>query len=150
MNDLPGIFAGCEVTMYFKITLEDGTVADTNFDEEPITFIVGDGTIHEGLELALMGQVKGKKESIKIGPEIAFGYADDEAIVTMPKSDFPKEMDITEGSVISFTTPNGEEVPGIILEDLGDEYKVDLNHPLAGHELDFEYEILNIKSLLSR
>lgn len=138
------IQSGCAVSLFYRIKFEDGTVVDSNFDEEPLEFTIGDGTVDEVFELVLMAQKAGTRESIKIGPETGFGYTDETAIVNMPKSDFPAELEVTVGSVISFDAPNGDEVPGIIVDELDNEYKVDLNHPFAGHELDFEYEILTV------
>lgn len=145
MTELVKVQPGCRVSLFYSIKFEDGTLADSNFDEEPLEFTMGDGTLQEGFELALLGQQQGTRESIKIGPEAGFGFADEEAVVMMPKSDFPEDMQIEVGSVISFDTPGGEEIPGVITEILENEYEVDLNHPFAGHELDFEYEILAIE-----
>ncbi len=133
------------VVLHYRILLEDGTVAESTLDAEPIEFVMGDGTLESGVELALYGKVKGEKEKIKIGPEIAYGYPDEDLKVKMAKTDFPDEMQVKPGMIISFTTPSGEEIAGAILEDLGDGFTVDLNHPLAGHEFDFEFEVIDIK-----
>ena len=63
----------------------------------------------------------------------------------MPRSEFPAEMQLEAGLIISFTTPSGEEVPGAIQEVKDDEVVVDFNHPLAGNEIIFDVEILEIK-----
>jgi len=144
MNDENKIAQGSTVVLHFTLTLEDGTVAETSRDGDPYEFVVGDGSLHPGMELALIGKLNGESESIKIGPEIAFGFPDEEAIMELPRADFPDDIPPEPGNVIMFTVPSGEEVPGVVLEDLGDMIKMDFNHPLAGHELDFDFEILDV------
>ena len=136
---------GSEVTMHFSLTLEDGTVADATIDGEPMTFTMGDGTMVEGLEMVLYGLKVGDKQSLSIDPRDTFGFPDEENIHTLPRSEFSDEMKIEEGMIIGFSTPSGDEIPGAILEIGEDEVKVDFNHPLAGHEVVFTVEILDIK-----
>ena len=137
---------GSEVVMHFSIELEDGTLVDsTREDNQPIEFVMGDGTFLEGLELALYGLKQGEKQSLKIGPENTYGFPDDENIHTMERSVFPEEMKLAPGVIVGFDTPSGEELPGTILKVEDEKVKVDFNHPLAGHEIDFEVEIIAIK-----
>ena len=63
----------------------------------------------------------------------------------MPRSEFPADMPLEPGLIVGFTTPSGEEVPGAIQEIKGDDVVVDFNHPLAGHEVIFDVEILEVK-----
>lgn len=135
---------GSEVLMHFTLSLQDGTVADTTRDGEPLRFVMGDGTLIEGLELALYGLSEGEQQCIIIGPRDAFGFPDEDNIHTMPRSEFPKDLQLEVGQIIGFSTPSGEDVPGAIMELKDDEVVVDFNHPLAGHEIVFEVEILEI------
>lgn len=136
---------GCEVTMHFTLALEDGTVADASIDGEPMTFSMGDGTLVEGLEMVLYGLKAGDKQSLSIDPRDTFGFPDPDNIHTLPAANFPDDLNIEEGMIIGFNTPSGEEVPGAIMEIKDDEVKVDFNHPLAGHEVVFTVEIIDIK-----
>ena len=136
---------GSEVLMHFTLSLADGTVADSTDEGEPLRFVMGDGTLIEGLELVLYGLKKGDRQCLSIDPRDAFGFPDEENIHTMPRSEFPAEMQLEAGLIISFTTPSGEEVPGAIQEVKDDEVVVDFNHPLAGNEIIFDVEILEIK-----
>lgn len=145
MNDSLKITEGSSVVIHFTLTLEDGTVAETSRDGDPYEFVVGDGSLNQGLELALMGKVCGEQESIVIGPDIAFGYPDEEAIMELPKADFPEDVPPKPGNVIMFTVPSGEEIPGVVMEDLGEMVKMDFNHPFAGHDLNFDFEIIDVK-----
>ena len=145
VNDEVAIYHGSEVLMHFTITLEDGTVAETTQGEEPLRFVMGDETLIEGLELALFGLKAGDKQSLKIGPETAYGYPDPENVQTMSRTDFPDDMDLNPGLIISFALPDGEEYPGTITEVGDEQVTVDFNHPLAGHEILFDVEILEVK-----
>jgi len=139
------IGAGCEVTMHFTLALEDGTVADASVDGEPMNFTMGDGTMIEGLEMVLYGLKAGDKQSLSIEPRDTFGFADDENIHTIARTEFSDDLNIEEGMIIGFSTPSGDEIPGAIMEIKDDEVKVDFNHPLAGHEVVFSVEIVDIK-----
>jgi len=143
-NDSPAIGPGAEVLMHFKLSLEDGTVADQSEPGEPLRFTMGDGTLIPGLEMILYGLKPGERENLRIGPRDAFGYADPSNVHAMPRSDFGPEFELKPGLVIGFSTPSGEEVPGLIRELEEDTVQVDFNHPLAGHEVRFEVEILEV------
>ncbi len=135
---------GSEVVMNFSITLEDGTVADSTEGEEPLQFVMGDQTLIEGLELALYGLKVGDKQSLKIDPENAYGYPDSENIHAMQRDDFPNDMEIKKGVIVGFATPAGDEFPGTVTEVGEKQVTVDFNHPMAGHVITFDVEILEI------
>jgi len=139
------IGAGSEVTMYFTLSLEDGTVADATENDEAFTFVMGDGALIEGLELMLYGLKVGDKQCLSIEPQDAFGFSDIENIHTLPSESFSSELSTEPGTVIEFETPSGEKVPGTIEAVKGDEIIVDFNHPLAGHTIVFNVEILEVK-----
>lgn len=136
---------GSEVQMHFTLSLADGTVADTTREGEPLRFVMGDGTLIEGLELVLYGLKRGDRQTLSIEPRDAFGYPEAENIHTLPKREFPAEIRPEVGQIIGFSTPSGEEVPGAITAVHTDSVEVDFNHPLAGHEIIFEVEILDIR-----
>ena len=137
---------GSEVLMHFTITLEDGTVADSTDGEDPLRFVMGDQTLIEGLELALYGLKAGDKQSLKIDPENAYGYPDPENVQAMQRGDFPSNMELAKGVIVAFATPDGEEFPGMVMEVGDEQVTVDFNHPLAGHQITFDVEILEVKS----
>lgn len=148
MADIEALTIGpdCEVTMHFRLSLQDGTVADETEEGEPLTFSMGDGTLIQGLELALYGMKVGEKQSLSIDPREAFGFPDDENVHSMPRSEFREDMKIEPGMIIAFSTPAGQEVPGTVKEVTDETVMVDFNHPLSGFEVTFDVEILDIKS----
>ena len=140
---------GSEVLMHFTLSLADGTVADSTVEGEPLRFVMGDGSLIEGLELVLYGLKQGDRQCLSIEPRDAFGFPDADNIHTMPRSEFPEDIQLEVGQIIGFSTPSGEEVPGAIQEIKDEEVVVDFNHPLAGHEIIFDVEILEVKPGLS-
>lgn len=139
------INVGSEVLMHFSLSLKDGTLADGSIEDEPLSFKMGDGTLIEGLEMVLYGLKKGDTQTLEIEPRDSFGFPDDENIHEMSRDEFATELEIKEGVIISFSTPSGDEIPGTII-NVGEEIvKVDFNHPLAGHTVQFFVEILDVK-----
>ncbi len=136
---------GCRVTMHYSITLEDGTVADTSREGEPLTFSMGDGSLIEGLELALYGLKAGDRQVVTMDPRETFGFPDPDNVHRLPRGEFPADMPPEEGQIVAFSTPSGEEIPGAIVGVGEDEVTVDFNHPLAGHEIVFDAEIIAIQ-----
>jgi FKBP-type peptidyl-prolyl cis-trans isomerase SlpA len=131
--------------MHFAITLEDGTVVESSFGAAPLRFTAGDGTLVAGVERALYGLRAGDHKRLRLGPADAYGYPDPDNIHTLPRSQFGPEMELGRGSVVAFTTPTGDEVPGIVLAVSGHDVQVDFSHPLAGHELQVEVEVLSVQ-----
>ncbi|RCX29835.1 FKBP-type peptidyl-prolyl cis-trans isomerase [Thioalbus denitrificans] len=139
-----GIRSGCRVVMHFAIHLEDGTLVESSFGGEPLEFTVGDGTLVEGIERTLEGLRSGETRAFEIGPGEGYGYPDPDNLHTLARSGFPGEMDPEPGLVVGFTTPSGEELAGVVQSVEGDQIVVDFSHPLAGHQLRFEVEVLEV------
>jgi FKBP-type peptidyl-prolyl cis-trans isomerase SlpA len=133
------------VTLHLSLTLEDGTVADSTFDDEPFTFIMGDGTLVHGLEIALYGLFSGDKQRLELTPEQSFGLHDPQHIHQMPRSAFADDIELAPGVIVGFETPEGEELAGAVQEVDEDAVMVDFNHPLAGHSIIFEVEIIDVE-----
>lgn len=125
---------GSRVRMHYTLSLADGTQIDSTLGEEPADVVLGEGTFAPGLEQVLFGLSAGQRECILLGPSDAFGEHDPDAIYRLPRADFA-HMNITEGSVVGFGLPDGNEIPGLVIA-LNDEHvEVDFNHPLAGKAL---------------
>jgi len=135
---------GSTVTLHLSLTLEDGSVAETTFNDEPLTFTMGDGTLVQGLELALYGLRPGDTQRLALYPEQAFGPHDPERIHHLPRAGFPAEIELIPGNIIAFDTPEGEEIAGTVLSLDDQMVKVDLNHPLAGRRIVFDVVIIEV------
>lgn len=134
-----------KVTMHFSLALEDGTLVESSFgSSDPLTFTMGDGTLIDGLEYAVIGLKPGDRQSLNIGPDVGFGYRDEDAVQTMNRSDFASDIELKTGNVIEFDSPSGLKVPGTVLEVNDETVKVDFSHPLAGRTVIFNVEILDV------
>jgi FKBP-type peptidyl-prolyl cis-trans isomerase SlpA len=132
------------VTLHLSLTLEDGTVAESTFGEAPLSFTMGDGSLVHGLELALYGLRPGDTQRLELYPEQAFGLREPEKIHHLPRSQFSPDMALEPGLIIGFTSQDGEEIPGAVLSVDDESVEVDFNHPMAGHTVIFEVEILDV------
>jgi len=134
------------VTLYYRLGLTNGDVLEDNFDDEPMTVQLGCGEMAEGLELALIGLTVGQEETIDIGPDLAFGYVDENLLRTLPRVEFDPDLELEPGLIIEFATDDGETLPGTILEFNADEVCVDLNHPLAGQAVRYSVKIVAVEN----
>ncbi len=130
--------------LFFKMELEDGTEVESNFDDEPFEFKIGDGSLTMGMEDALIDKKIGETVSVTLSPEMAFGLPDKENIHVIPVSDFPNDMPPVENQVIAFDAPDNNEIMGTIIAIKGDEVEVDFSHPLAGRSINFTAKITDI------
>jgi FKBP-type peptidyl-prolyl cis-trans isomerase SlpA len=140
------ITIGSRVTLHFALRLKDGTVADSNLEEEPLTFVMGDGTLDQGLELALYGLRPGDSQTLTLMPGQAFGSRDPEAVQELDLNTFPADLQPEKGQIIGFTGPQGEAIPGAVVTVGERTATVDFNHPLAGREIEFEVRIVEVEN----
>lgn len=143
-NSAREIVPGSAVTLHFSLSLTDGTEAISTFDEEPLQFNVGDKTFQPAMELALYGLKAGDEQTLTLTPAQAYGEPDPALVQQMPLSDFSPELQPQAEQIMSFSLPSGEETMGVVRE-VGDTHAtVDFNHPLAGHEVVFRVQILDV------
>lgn len=131
---------GCTVTLQFALELPDGNVIDSNFEGAPATFRMGDGTLLEGFEAALLGLGAGDEEQFRIPAARAFGPWREENVQQFARHRFTG-MSLEPGAVVSFADASGAELPGVVQGVEGDTVVVDFNHPLAGRDLVFRVRI---------
>ena len=134
------------VLLHYSLGFTEGKIIESSFDDEPVQIEMGQGDLPEGMELALFGLEEDATQTITLTPEQAFGFRDEDNIHDMPITDFPDELKPTAGLAFSFETPDGQEIPGTVLNVKDETVEVDFNHPLAGHELVFSVEILGINN----
>ena len=94
--------------------------------------------------LAALEVGSGEVQSFRIAPEQVFGYPDPANVHDLPRDDFPLEIPLEPGLVLSFAAPSGEEIPGTVLALDEARVQVDFNHPLAGHTLQFDVEVIAV------
>ena len=132
------------VTLHYRLGLTDDTVLEDNFDDDPMTIQLGQNEMAEGLELALIGLRPGAEQTIDIGPELAFGFIDETMFHALPRSEFDPDLELEEGLIIEFSTPDGNTLPGTIIAFDDNQVRFDLNHPLAGRTVRYSVKIIDV------
>jgi FKBP-type peptidyl-prolyl cis-trans isomerase SlpA len=132
------------VTLHHRIGFTDGTVLEDTFDDEPLSYRLGSGEIADGLELGLLGLQEGDEQTLDIGPDLAFGFPDDNLVQSLKRSEFDPTKPLEQGLIIEFSMPSGETLPGTILEFDHDSVNVDFNHPLAGHTVRYTVRVVRV------
>ena len=135
---------GKQVELHIALKLENDQVVDTTFDKDPAKLVVGDGNLPEGFEELLVGLEAGDKHSFVVPPEKAFAQPNPNNVQTVKRGDFPSDMELEEGLMVSFADANQAELPGVISSINDTEVVVDFNHPLAGKVLKFDVEIITV------
>lgn len=136
---------GTRVTLRFSLTLTTGDVIDSNFEREPATFTVGDGSLLVGFEKALFGMQEGDRETFLIKPEDGFGQRNPNNIQEIPRDQFSEDIELSEGLMLSFADAQKTELPGVVQRFDDQRVIVDFNHPLAGRDILFDVAILRIE-----
>lgn len=136
--------AGDTVKVHYHGRLTDGTVFDSSEGREPLEFEVGSGMVIKGFDNGLMGMVIGDKKTIEIAVEEAYGPKDPEMIMEFPIDRFPPDMKPEIGMQLNMTNSQGQHIPVVIVEVKQDAVILDANHPLAGEDLIFDLELVEI------
>lgn len=132
------------VQIHYKGTLKDDSVFDSSEGRDPLTFMYGSGMIIPGLEEGLKGLKKGDKKKIEVASENAYGPVSNEAIQEVPKDQLPTEVELKPGLQLMAQTPHGP-MPVKVVEVADTTVKMDFNHPLAGQDLVFDVEVVEVR-----
>lgn len=135
---------GVVVSMEYKLTV-DGEVLDSSDGAGPLQFLVGYGNIIPGLEKEMMGMKIGDSKDVTVQPEDGYGEFDEEAFMDVPRSDFPADLKIEEGTELHITDENGEHQSAYVLSFDDKTVKLDFNHPLAGAVLNFYVKVVGLR-----
>lgn len=136
---------GNTVKVHYTGTLKDGSVFDTSAEREPLEFKLGEGQLIPGFEKAVIGLEEGEKTNVDIPVDDAYGEAREDLIINVPKEQLPDDVDPEVGMQLQVNQPDGKAVPVRIAEIGDEELTLDANHPLAGKDLSFEIEVVEVK-----
>lgn len=135
---------GSKIKLHYTGTLEDGTVFDSSKDKEPLEFEVGAGQVIPGFDEGVIGLKAGEKKTINIPADKAYGQYDEKRMGEYPKENVPKDMELKVGAKMFLQSPDGGVALATIKEIKEEVVVLDLNHPLAGKDLTFEVEIIEV------
>ncbi len=129
---------------YTLTELGKSDILDSSEGREPLEFITGKGHIIPGLEKQLFGMKVGESADIKVNAIDAYGEYNDEATQTLPKEQFA-DIDLEKGMTLYGQGQDGETVQVVVKDFNDDEVTIDFNHPLAGKDLLFSVNIVNVR-----
>lgn len=133
------------VKIHYTGKLENGQIFDSSLDRDPLEFTLGEGSIIPGLEKGLQQMKVNQKKTIQIPKEEAYGEVQKALFQKIPNEELPSEIKPEVGMGLMAQNPDGSERPLRISEVKDGFIVVDANHPLAGRDLTFELELLEIK-----
>ena len=135
-----------EVILHFDLKLDDGSAADsTRVNNKPAKMVMGDGSLTKNFEQCLRGLSAGDKKSFLLAANDAFGMPNPDNIYYVDRTKFNADTPVEEGMIIAFSQPDGSELPGVIRSTAGHSVTVDFNHPLAGQNVTFDVEIIEVR-----
>ena len=138
---------GSTVSIIYTGTLEDGSVFDKVDDrEKPFKFKVGSHQVIKKFEDSLLGLKRKDKKKLHINSVEAYGKRNDALLLKIPKNVLEGKVKVEPGKHIMLSAPDGSNAYALIKEVNGDEVVLDLNHPLAGKDLNFDIEIIDVQN----
>ena len=132
------------VKVHYKGSLRDGTVFDSSREREPFVFVIGEGSVIPGFEKSLIGMCAGDTKTITLPPEEGYGLRREELCAVVARSRMPSTSNLRQGMKREVQSSNGTSAQALVLEVTESDVTLDLNHPLAGKELLFELELIEI------
>ena len=136
---------GDTVKVHYTGKLKDGSVFDTSENREPLEFTLGQGQLIPGFEKAVIGMEEGNKTTVSIPSDEAYGERQSELEVQVSLEELPSEIEPEEGMQLQLKqNDSGQAIPVVVTEVTDETVTLDANHPLAGKDLTFDIELVNI------
>ncbi|HCD52708.1 MAG TPA: peptidylprolyl isomerase [Balneolaceae bacterium] len=135
---------GDTVKVHYTGKLQNGEVFDSSVEREPLEFTLGQGQLIPGFEKAIIGLKVGDSTTTNIPSAEAYGDHNPEMEVQVEKAQLPEGMEPQVGMQLQLNQPNGQAIPVQITKVEGEQVTIDANHPLAGKDLTFDIEVVEI------
>ncbi|MBU2491358.1 MAG: peptidylprolyl isomerase [Bacteroidetes bacterium] len=136
---------GDKVKVHYKGTLNDGSVFDSSEGRDPLEFEVGSGQVIPGFDQAVVGLTVGESKTVNIPSEEAYGPYQENMVLAIERDKFPEGLNLTVGEQLQVPSQGGQPVVVVIKDVTDDKVTLDANHPLAGEDLNFNIELVEIK-----
>lgn len=137
---------GDTVRVHYTGTLASGEQFDSSREREPIEFTLGEGQLIAGFETAVQGMTEGERKTVTVPSTDAYGPHDPQLLQEVPKERLPQDLDLQIGMVVQAADPTGRTMR-LSVQEIGDETVLfDANHPLAGKDLIFDIELVELKA----
>ena len=136
---------GSKIKVEYTGKLDDGSVFDTSEGKEPLEFEVGAGQVIPGFEKQVEGMKEGEEKDVKIKAADAYGERNEQMIQPVPKDKVDVGQEVKEGMVLGVQAPNGQKVPVKVTKVDDENVYLDMNHPLAGKDLNFKIKVVSVE-----
>ncbi|MEO6964023.1 MAG: peptidylprolyl isomerase [Puia sp.] len=138
------VASGNTIKIHYHGRLNDGTVFDSSNGRPPLEFTVGAGSVIKGFDDGVKGMSVGEKKTIEIPFPEAYGPEDPSMIIEFPKQQLPEDLHPEIGMQLNMNNASGEQFPVVVAEVNEDSIILNANHPLAGKDLIFDLELVEI------
>lgn len=135
---------GDMVRVHYTGRLISGEQFDSSAGREPLEFTVGAGQMIKGFDTGVEGMNIGEKKVINVTPEEGYGLRNEEAVIEFPLEQVPADMKLEPGMQLTLQNQEGQPVPVVVAELREDVVILDANHFLAGKNLVFDVELVEI------
>ena len=141
---MPEAKSGDTVKVHYTGILQDGTRFDSSHGREPLEFTLGEGQVISGFETAVEGMSVGGTKTVTVPAEEAYGPRRDEFAHEVPRDAIPDDIELAGGMVLHAQGPDGQDLSFTVVDFDDQKVKIDGNHPLAGKDLTFELELMEV------
>ena len=136
--------SGDKVKVNYTGKLRNGETFDSSEGREPLEFTVGGGQVIKGFDQGVMGMQVGDKKTVEIEVVDAYGEKNQDMVIEFPKTQFPTDMKPEPGMQLMMNNGEGQSFPVLVKEVKEETVLLDANHPLAGEDLVFDIELVEI------
>jgi FKBP-type peptidyl-prolyl cis-trans isomerase SlyD len=134
------------VSIDYRLHLGDGKIIDESEPGDPLVYLHGYEEIVPGLEKALEGKKAGESLKVEVAPKDGYGEYDPDGVEEVPREDFPPDMELEAGGIVSATDEDGDDVEFLVKEVRPKTVVIDFNDPMAGKTLHFEVTVREVRA----
>lgn len=135
---------GDTVRVHYTGKLDDGTMFDTSVNREPLEFTLGEGQVIPGFDTAVIDMVPGEIRVSLIPADEAYGPHSEELVTDVDRERFPADLELELGQQLQVGLADGQQAIVMVVDLSDSTVTLDANHPLAGQDLTFEIELVEI------
>jgi len=139
-----GAAVGDRVQVHYTGSFDDGTIFDSSEGREPLTFVIGEGTMISGFDKAVRGMEVGEIKTFTIPAAEAYGDYREDRVIVLPRDELEEDLEVGD-KVPKQDMTSGEMINFTVVEISDTEVTLDANHPLAGQDLTFEIELVTLE-----
>jgi peptidylprolyl isomerase len=136
--------SGDTVKVHYTGTFDDGTVFDTSAEREPLQFTIGIGQVIAGFDRAMIDMEPGEKKTINIPADQAYGPRSEELVAEIGRDRLPADLELEIGQQLQLGLADGDQAVVMIVDLSETTVTLDANHPMAGFDLNFDLELVEI------